>query len=121
MEMYGQLISYKAQMGDTIVPNKYPDNPSLGVWCSNQRQKYKNFKQGKNSRQGFLSTQQINLLEQIGFVWDIIEAQWHRSYIELKSFVENHGCYPTRDDYESLGSWMGKQRQEYKRFNHTFD
>jgi hypothetical protein len=55
-DMYRRLIYYKQQFGTTQVPRPYKDDPALGYWVYNQRQKCK-------------KKERIKLLNDIGFVW----------------------------------------------------
>ena len=58
MDMYERLQKYKSKYGTTDVPKHYPNDPQLGFWVTNQRNRYK--KQDK-----------INVLNIIGFVWSV--------------------------------------------------
>ena len=60
MEMYSRLIEYKKQNKSTRVPIHYTEDPSFGMWVSNQRQVYS---------QGKLSGRRLKLLNSINFVW----------------------------------------------------
>ena len=60
-KMYFLLKNYLDQNGDTLVPARYPPNPSLGVWVAKQREAYRKEK---------LSVDRIKLLNEIGFKWD---------------------------------------------------
>lgn len=39
--MFQQLKDYKSIHGDTLVPSRYPENPSLGHFVDNNRQAYR--------------------------------------------------------------------------------
>mmetsp|Transcript_763 Transcript_763/g.1603 ORF Transcript_763/g.1603 Transcript_763/m.1603 type:complete len:266 (+) Transcript_763:162-959(+) len=54
--MYQRLVEYKERFGTTQVPRSYKEDPALGYWVYNQRQKCK-----KEERK--------RLLKKIGFVW----------------------------------------------------
>jgi hypothetical protein len=58
---YAELLSFKEVHGNCDVAVKYQDNPSLGVWVVNQRSKKK---------LGKLTTEQVRLLNEIGFIWE---------------------------------------------------
>eukprot|EP00814_Leptocylindrus_danicus_P020390 CAMPEP_0116034274 /NCGR_PEP_ID=MMETSP0321-20121206/19505_1 /TAXON_ID=163516 /ORGANISM="Leptocylindrus danicus var. danicus, Strain B650" /LENGTH=324 /DNA_ID=CAMNT_0003510545 /DNA_START=13 /DNA_END=987 /DNA_ORIENTATION=+ len=64
---YAELIAYKNQFGDTLVPYKYPPNIQLGRWVSVQRYMYNELKKGKKSS---MTPERIEMLDLIGFVWD---------------------------------------------------
>jgi hypothetical protein len=40
-EMFASLADYKRIHGHCNVPDKWQDNPRLGIWCTKQRQTYK--------------------------------------------------------------------------------
>ncbi len=109
-ERYGELVAYKEEHGDCLVPAKYPPNVHLGMWVSVQRTNYK-----KNR----LSQDRIAGLNNLGFIWDVLEAHWEEMYKALVEYKEEHGdCnvpnqYPTNPE---LGRWVcNVQRPLYKR------
>ena len=57
--MFQALVAYKAEHGDSHVPQSYTN---LGGWCNNQRQAMK---------KGKLSPDRIARLEAIGFKWSL--------------------------------------------------
>jgi len=62
-----ELIRYKNEHGDCLVPTNFDMNPKLSNWVSNQRQEWKLFKKEKFSR---LTEAKIEILNSIGFVWE---------------------------------------------------
>ncbi|WP_180375819.1 helicase associated domain-containing protein, partial [Chlamydia suis] len=103
-----ELKRFQEEHGHCNVPSVYPQNPSLGVWVSNQRA---DFKKGK------LAEDRIARLEELGFVWDVTEEAWEKNFLELKRFREEHGhcnvpsVYPQNP---SLGVWVKHQREYFK-------
>eukprot|EP00985_Skeletonema_marinoi_P026725 scaffold20968_cov120-Skeletonema_marinoi.AAC.4 len=79
-DMLQQIADYKDKHGDTLVPAKYPDNLQLGMWVDTQRQNSK-----KNNK---LSLERIDKLNEIGFVWEPIEAAWQSKYEKLYCFYK---------------------------------
>ena len=59
---YEQLVAYKEEHGDCLVPQKWAGNPALGKWVDSQRQAYK---------QGRLKEDRIEMLEDVGFTWSV--------------------------------------------------
>jgi hypothetical protein len=57
---YGKLVEFKQQNGHCMVPNKYQQDTSLGVWVGNQRQLH--------SKNKIKSNRHV-LLEELGFAW----------------------------------------------------
>ena len=78
------------------------------------------------NKRGLLSERRFRILEQRGFVFDVIEAQWQKRYEEYKQFVERNGRQPKQIVKEkkgndedkvkeaSLATWGMKQRQVYQ-------
>ena len=111
-EMYVIAQEYYERQGDLLVPVHYVTEESirLGAWIANQRRQYKN---------GKLAKDKIELLEKIGIVWSVYEAQWVEYYGLAKSYYNENGnlLIPllfTTNDGVHLGSWIGTQRRQYK-------
>ena len=81
---------------------------NLGLWVESQRQSFKN---------GLLSPDQIKRLEELGFVWEQLTAQWDYMfslYVEWKE--NNEGESPRLLVYKdtNLGNWIARQRTEHR-------
>ena len=61
-ERYGQLVAYRQQHGNCLVPAKLALNPALGKWVTNQR---------LFNREGKLSQDRKARLDALGFAWDV--------------------------------------------------
>ena len=59
-----ELKRYKERKGDTNVPQKWKENPSLGRWVDNQKTNHKNLYDGKPTH---LTIERIQLLVSLGF------------------------------------------------------
>lgn len=109
-DMYELLCEYNNKFGHVNIPKreKYKGY-ELGVWCCRQRQNYKNNK---------LSQNRIELLENINFIFDILEAEWCRRYEQYKRYIKEKGStyIARRTDYEGehLGAWVETQKKRYK-------
>eukprot|EP00984_Skeletonema_dohrnii_P010540 scaffold4110_cov77-Skeletonema_dohrnii-CCMP3373.AAC.5 len=106
---YQELVAYKDEHGDTLVPQNYPDNPLLGKWVTNRRNNRKNNK---------LTKERIDKLNEIGFVWDVREAAWENMLQQLKQYKDERGDTLVPQNYPDnpqLGIWVTNQRAQYKR------
>eukprot|EP00978_Attheya_sp_CCMP212_P006792 scaffold15801_cov49-Attheya_sp.AAC.4 len=116
---YQELQEYQTEHGDCLVPSKYHPNPALCMWVTTQRRKYFLFK----SKQGapLITPERIELLEQLGFVWDahvipstlFHDQQWNMRYQELKEYQAEHGDCLVPHKYPpnpALGYWVSSQR-----------
>ena len=61
---FQQLSEFKVQFGHCLVLVKYPANPELGKWVSQQRRNYRLNKEGKPSP---MTAKRILALNGIGF------------------------------------------------------
>mmetsp|Transcript_7524 Transcript_7524/g.12541 ORF Transcript_7524/g.12541 Transcript_7524/m.12541 type:complete len:740 (-) Transcript_7524:117-2336(-) len=64
---FEQLREYEERFGNCLVPIGYKDNVKLANWVSTQRQEFKSFKEGRQTR---MTTERIQLLTSIGMIWD---------------------------------------------------
>ena len=73
----------------------------------------------KNDNETSLSEERVQKLIEIGFIFDVHEAQWLERLEELRKYRRDHGDtlvpkhYPV---YPHLGRWVDKQRLDYKRY-----
>ena len=68
IERYEELKQFKLKKGQYEVPNRYKDNPGLGIWVATIIYQYKFMKEGKKS---YLSEDKIEALQAIGFTWQM--------------------------------------------------
>lgn len=103
-ERYQQCREYYDEHGHTFVTKQ--ENPLLNQWILHQRILRK-----KN----LLTIKQLDLLEDIEFIWDGLEYKWQRQYDQLKGFKERYGhlLIPMREK-TALNRWVGTQRSLYK-------
>ena len=104
---YGELIAYKEKHGHCDVPNRWKENPRLASWCNNQRQLHRTRK---------LSSDRIKRLEELGFVWNVLEASWEEMFSALTAYKEKHGdCNASiLGSDRKLGVWVTVQRKVKK-------
>ena len=109
-----QLLEFKVQFGHCLVPQRYPANPKLGNWVSNQRSDYRMYQGGKPSS---MTAERIRLLESVGFDWGTNNASWNTLLEQLAEYkVQFSHClvpqrYPANP---TLGKWVSHQRSHYK-------
>ena len=107
-EMFAALSAYKQKYGDCNVPAQWKNKPELGTWCSTQRYAYVNNR---------LSSDRIERLKQIGFVWRPIDAAWEEMFIALAAYKQNYGdCIVPKEwsQNQALARWVVKQRIDYR-------
>jgi hypothetical protein len=112
--------------GNSLVPHRYAENKQLGLWVHKQRRNYIVYKEKcKDNPSPFvhcetsLSPERIKKLDDVHFVWDVLEAQWLERYEELKKYRRDHGdtLVPKQYSvYPLLGRWVEKQRGDYKKY-----
>ncbi|KAI2512226.1 hypothetical protein MHU86_2102 [Fragilaria crotonensis] len=110
---YQEILQYKDDYGDCIVPRGFPLNPQLASWVAEQRKQYKLLQDGKNSS---ITPRRIELLNKIGFAWNAQEAAWEKHITDLKAFKEEYGdCLVplNHPKYPKLGLWVKEQRRHY--------
>ena len=99
-EGYEKLLEYKAAHGNVDVP-KTPIS-DLGTWVSVQR---------RARNKGEISDERIRLLDEIGFIWDVLDFRWDEMFKELCAYKEVHGHLNMPTSSTGLGSWAHIQRR----------
>lgn len=112
---FGVLQQFREQYPDRW-PSKvecFPDRIGchIGWWCQQQR---------KKMARGILQSVQIENLENIGFVWDVLEAAWEEQYQHLGQFRKIYpDRWPSHDEKFPMSnkidlySWCSTQRLKY--------
>jgi len=98
------LEIYHQREGHCRVPATYREQGfRLGSWVNNQR-----------TAQGTMSPERRQRLEALGFVWDVLTAQWDEGFrcLEIYHQREGHCRVPGnhREQGYPLGRWVGTQR-----------
>lgn len=105
-KMLADLKLFKKKYGHCNVPQKFPENPSLGTWVTTRRQSYTKGKLDKDS---------INELNALGFSWSVSDALQQNMLADLKSFKKKHGHCNVPQNYpenQPLGYWTHQQRSK---------
>jgi superfamily II DNA or RNA helicase len=108
-EMFAALMAYKRHYGHCNVSQTDAHNAKLAMWVRSQR-----------ARRGVLTPNQIARLEEIGIVWNPIDAYWDEKFSELERYKTTHGdCnVPQKwQDNPSLGIWCNNQRRRRKQLS----
>ena len=109
---FGELLDYRKQNGDTLVPQDCPGWYTLSRWVSRMRQ-----------TRNDLSKERIARLDEVGFVWNARAAERAATeeahYGELAAFVKDNGhARVTRGNDPTggrLNGWIVRQRDKKKK------
>jgi hypothetical protein len=107
-KQYAKLTEFKRKNGHCLVPRGYMEDMSLGKWVDKQRQSH-----SKNK----LQLDRKDLLEDIGFVWNVENHQWHLQYQKLVAFKRKNGNCHVPSTYQkdpSFGTWVSWQRNFHR-------
>jgi superfamily II DNA or RNA helicase len=104
---YGLLERFFIENGHCKVIEGYitEDGHNLSNWVGVQR-----------SNKDIISMDRVQLLDKIGFIWDVYEDQWSLGFDELKIYKDKHGnCSPVANYVVpstkfKLGKWVYTQR-----------
>lgn len=112
-KMYKLAQEYYEMYENLNIPGFYvsPNGERLGLWIGTQRQAYKNH---------VLTGEQISMLESIGMIWNVSDTNWNRMYKLAQEYFNEYGNLEVSQKFitkngEKLGSWIGTQRQAYKK------
>ena len=120
-ERFAALRRFAKKHGHARVPNRFTDDPALGLWVSTQRQAYAaelERKEGREPRCTWrITAARIKKLQRIGFEWTLVNPDaWDERFAALRRFVKKHGHarVPRRfADDPALGTWVDRQRKAY--------
>ncbi len=113
-QQYGEAEKFYREHGNLSIPKRYvgKNGKNLGIWLQRQR---------TGRRRGFLSTEQVALLDRIGMVWKP-DIPWETGISHAEEYFRENGHlavpnhYVCADGYR-LGKWISNQRQAYKQEN----
>lgn len=120
LERCRELLAYKKEYGDCLVPKRYKANPGLANWVSKQRSEYKRHQnQGSNSTlSSSLNASRIQILNDLGFCWDArghASRRWWDRLETVRAYRRAHPDIPLAlVTYQSgggpTGAWLDRQR-----------
>lgn len=110
-KMYNEL---KAFISEYKRMPKFSENAALEEWCSTQKKKRKD---------GMLSDEKQNLLDDIGFIWNKFDHAWEEGFKGLKSFYEENKREPVGKGSNTqkpkkeadAAKWLGHQKNAYRK------
>jgi uncharacterized protein (DUF2384 family) len=110
-EGFSKLVLFKNAQGHCRIPIKLKvDGFNLGQWVSVQR--------GAKDR---ISPERKQRLDDVGFVWNILNDAWEEGFSKLVLFKNAEGHCRVRQGYTvdgfNLGKWVSHQRAK----RHTVD
>jgi hypothetical protein len=84
---------------------------NLGSWVKRQQYQYKRFQDGKSSE---MTSERIQLLEDVGMVWNRREESWMDRYRQLQEYKKKYGHINVQQTQNSqLLDWVRDQRSRY--------
>ena len=101
---FGLLQDFCEQNGNCLVKQRQNFNGfNLGYWVASQR-----------SLLTSLTDERKKRLDELGFVWDAVSANWQRGFTALKAYKEQHGDWLVPKNYKvdglDLGQWVQTQK-----------
>jgi len=106
---FAELLQFKKVYDHCDVPKDWSENPKLGTWVNNQR---------RNKKKGILSPERICRLDEIGFLWHIVDSGWEDNYSELSKYykIYGHTDVPIKwHENPQLGRWVSHQRSKKRK------
>ncbi len=105
--VYDTLVEFKQKYDRFPLSNENYEGFKLGQWCRNQRALY---------RQGNLSDEQVQKLNEIDFPWNLNELSWYSAYEEVKKIAEQFGKFPAKSEMpKELAAWIQAQRRKFRK------
>lgn len=107
-EMFQRLLVYRADFGNCNVPMGWSNDPELSIWVAHQRYQ---------KRKKILGVCRTQRLDEVGFVWDPVEAAREEAFAKLVAYKQRFGdCNVPHEWGEDrrLAKWVQHQR-EYKK------
>jgi len=111
---FNEAKKYREEIGDiNFVSPDYEgeDGFNLNRWLHTQRER---------NRNGKISDDRKQRLEELGFKWSVHEAFWEKGYSHALSYIEENGNLKVPNGYEcedgfKLRSWVVNQKSRYKK------
>lgn len=111
-ERYNDLVEYWKRFGHSKVPKKWEENPGLGAWVAQMRER---------KRAGKLDEEKVARLDKLDFTWNF-QTQWEKTwedrFEQLKKYKETTGtCSISKTDpaFKTLYQWVHDVRGNRRR------
>ena len=108
LDMYILAKKYYDEHGDLFITDKKYEmgGKNAYIWIQTLRKLYK---------KGTLPQERINLLEEIGMVWDLNEHKWKQVYKQAKEYylINGNTTVSSTGDYSLLYNWIKNQKAGY--------
>jgi hypothetical protein len=127
-ERFSELLEFKKEHGHTVVPYKSStaSKGNLGYWVNKQRANFHILqKQQTIGDEDHLLVkrnifeERIDRLNEIGFVWNVVETNWQEGFDRFLDFICDHkGDAMVPYSYPPdpvLSKWVVLQRQKYRK------
>lgn len=110
---YKELLEFHKKHGHAAVPHTFPENPQLARWVKRQRRQYK---LRRDNRQSTMTTERLEMLNSVGFIWDSHDVNWREKLDSLGKFRQERGHCNVPSNYrdKKLATWVKCQRRQYK-------
>jgi hypothetical protein len=117
-----QLLKvYQREHGHVNVPQRPTDSSlkSLAKWVRRQRERYKAQKPTHKTASRAITTEEIEALESIGFLWELSLGQktWPVRYQQLVEFRQKYKHTRVPGSLPQLGEWVQNQRRQKERLD----
>lgn len=115
---YRKLKAFKRKHGHCLVPINNKEDRKLSIWVEFQRKQYQKFVGGGTISS--MTLERIDLLDEIGFVWNVYHETWNKFFYRLLMYKEKYGNTMVPSYYEAdqdLANWVVRQRENYKKFH----
>ena len=103
-QQYDKMVAFHHENGHCIVPKRYQPDKSLAHWVNRQRNFPHNYKMPQD---------RIDLLNALGFVWNVQDHEWHTHYEKLVKFQRENGHCIVPNMFKqdkAFGTWIAAQR-----------
>ena len=118
-QRFAELKAWVVESGNAPVPT---EQRQLKNWCEQQRRTKKRFDADRPSDSKAWITaaaERIARLDSISFDWQPQAGRWEQQFAKLQRYEAEHGDCEVPVEWPpdpSLGSWVARQRSEWRKF-----